>query len=221
MGDAARGCGNDNGVPAGPDGLRPGDLEDIARIHCAVLPDGFLAELGPRALYHIYAGAATAPGSIWLVRRHQAKIAGFLLATVDTRALFRHIVVRRGIPMVPALLRAGCRRLGLITRMIESLRYPATLEARPDPAGHAELVAIGIRPECRSNGYGTELVQALEGVFARRGVRRYTVAVYSSNHQANAFYQRHGFELMGEFRLYGTRWTRYERRLSQARTTAG
>ena len=111
MGDRARWLTGDEVAPGGLDGLRPDDLEEIARLHCAVLPDGFLAELGPRGLYHIYAGAATAPGSIWLVKRREREIAGFLLATVDTRALFRHIVVRRALCLVPALLRAGRRRL--------------------------------------------------------------------------------------------------------------
>jgi GNAT superfamily N-acetyltransferase len=213
MAGTGNGRGEDGGPLTGSDSLRPGDLEEIARIHCAVLPDGFLAALGPRALYHIYAGAATAPGAIWFVRRRAPMIAGFLLATVDTRGLFRHIIVRRAIPLLPELFRAARRQPGLMTRMIESLRYPATLDAPRDPGGHAELVALGVRPEDRANGHATEMVQALDATLARRGVRRYTVATYSANQSANAFYRRHGFEASGEFRLYDTWWTRYERRL--------
>src|SRR5262249_6477107 len=81
----------------------PADLAEVARLHCDVLPDGFLAQLGPRVLYQVYAGAASAPGTVWLVRRHGSDIAGFLLATTDTRALLRHILLRRGLNMIPHL----------------------------------------------------------------------------------------------------------------------
>ncbi len=189
----------------------PAHLEEVCRIHCEVMPDGFLARLGPAVLYEIYAGAASSPSVIWLVRRYGAGIAGFLLATVDIRALFRHVLLRRGPRLVPHLARAASRDPRLVGRMLESLRYPGTRGGQPaGPSGGAELVAIGVRAEYRSNGYATAMIQGLNAAFLRRGVSRYTVPVYASNAGANAFYRKLGFEVLHEFRMYGVAWTRYQ-----------
>ncbi len=199
--------------PQGIDLLCPADLEEVCRIHCALLPEGFLAQLGPAVLYEIYAGALTAPGVIGLVARHE-RTRGFLLATVDTRVLFRHVLLRRALPLGARLLGTICRHPGLLGRSLESARYPATLGgARDDPAYGAELIAIGVRPECRSLGYATAMVEALNREFRRRGVAAYTVAAYSSNEPAQTFYRKLGFEVLHEFRMYGAAWTRYRLRL--------
>jgi ribosomal protein S18 acetylase RimI-like enzyme len=196
-------------------------LQEVSRIHCEVLPDGFLARLGPAVLYEIYAGAASSPNAIWLVRRYSAGIAGFLLATVDMGALFRHILLRRGPRLVPLLLRAASRESRLIARMLESLRYPRTRAGEPGGRpGGAELVAIGVRPEYRSNGYATAMILGLNAAFPGRGVSYYTVSVYASNAVANAFYRKLGFEVGHEFRMYGAAWISYRLDLSPAVSAA-
>jgi ribosomal protein S18 acetylase RimI-like enzyme len=188
----------------------PANLEEICQIHRAALPDGFLARLGPAVLYEIYAGAASSPSVIWLVRRYGAGIAGFLLATVDMRALFRHILLRRGPRLVPHLARAASRDPRLVGRMLESLRYPWTRGGgHASPSGDAELVAIGVRPEYRSNGYATAMIRGLNAAFLRRRVSSYTVSVYASNAGANAFCRKLGFEVLHDFEMYGVAWTRY------------
>jgi GNAT superfamily N-acetyltransferase len=165
-------------------------------------------------LYEIYAGAASSPSPIWLVRRYGAGIAGFLLATVDMSALFRHILLRRGPRLIPYLARAASREPRLVGRMLESLRYPRSRNGEPaHPAAAGELV-IAVRPEYRSNGYATRLIQGLNSAFLRRGVSRYTVSVYASNAGANAFYRKLGFEVVEEFRMYGVTWARYRLDLS-------
>jgi len=168
--------------------ISPAESEEIARIHCAVLPEGFLAQLGPSFLTQIYAAAVTAPATVGLVARDGQEIGGFVLATTDTRALFRHVLLRRGLRLAASLVHAVARRPTLLRQIVESLRYPSkrTLGRRP-PGGDAELISIGIRPEHRAKGYGRALVLALNQEFARRGVPAYTVAVYSSSTEANAF----------------------------------
>jgi ribosomal protein S18 acetylase RimI-like enzyme len=201
-------------TPPDLDALRPADVAEAGRIHCAVLPDGLLARLGPGVLSEVYAGALDAPGVVALVVRHDGRLGGFLLATADTRALFRHVLRRRGLRLVPRLLAAVGRRPEVLVRLVESLRYPATLgDGQQAAAEGAELLALAVRPECRSAGYATALVTALDDRFRRTGVDAYSVGVYSSNAGANGLYRRLGFQPAHEFRMFGAAWTRYRRPL--------
>jgi ribosomal protein S18 acetylase RimI-like enzyme len=194
--------------------MRYTDVEEICRLHCALLPGGVLVRLGPAVLYQIYLGALKAPGVIGLVARDGRDVGGFLVATANTRVLFCHILLRRALPLGTRLLQVACRHPDLVARMVESLRYPKTLDhAAAGPGRSGELMAIGIRAESRSQGYGKALVDTLNQEFRRLGVAVYTVATYASNKSARAFYEKLGFEVAHEFRMYGARWVRYQRRL--------
>ncbi len=56
----------------------PADIEEISRLHRAVLPDGFLAQLGESVLTRIYSAAFMAPGAIGLAA-HAVSVAQTLL----------------------------------------------------------------------------------------------------------------------------------------------
>ncbi len=201
----------------GGGGIRPmavADLAEVARVHCAVLAEGFLARLGPVVLTHVYAGALTAPGAVGLVADDGRGVGGFLLATAGTGALFRHILLRRSLALAPLVLRAIVREPGVLGRMVETLRYPARRRPISEPTGgDAELIAIALLPDHRSQGYGRAMVDALNQTFRARGVRSYAVSVYASNARANGFYRDLGFELAHDFSMYGRPWRLYRRRL--------
>jgi len=192
----------------------PADVGQVARLHLAVLPDGFLARLGERLLAEIYAGAISAPGTIGLAAREEHGIGGFVLATTDTRALFHHVLRRRGLAMVQVLLRTVVRDPRVLLRILESVRYPEKRGLHDSgECGDAELMAFGVLPEHRSRGYAGRLVLALNDEFARRGVSAYTASVYASNLQATRFYARMGFERLREFQMYDRPWALYRLRL--------
>jgi ribosomal protein S18 acetylase RimI-like enzyme len=197
--------------------LAPADAAEIARIHCAALPDGFLARLGPEVLRRIYVGVLVAPGTVGLAVRQDGRIAAFLVATADTHALFRHLLRHQTLSLAVPLLAAVCRRPRLAGEILQTLRYPATLrEKQWPPSAAAELMALAVRAECRSGGCARALVDALNGTFQHMGVGAYTVGVYSSNGPANAAYRRLGFEPWHRFEMLGAPWTRYGLRLGPA-----
>jgi ribosomal protein S18 acetylase RimI-like enzyme len=188
---------------------------EVTGIHQAALPEGFLVHLGPAVLRHVYAVAFEAPGAIGLAVREGAVVAGFLLAAADSRALFRHVLWRRGLRLGLAALGAVAQEPAVLGRLLETLRYPggAKSSASSRPTREAELIAIAIRPDCRGRGYGTTLIEALDREFTRRGVTAYTVSVYADNTAARTFYERLGFEMGGEFEMYRRAWAWYRRRL--------
>ena len=58
---------------------------------------------------------------------------------------------------------------------------------------------ISVNPECRSNGYGDQLMQYVFEFAKAQGIHRVTLNVWSFNQRAIAFYERQGLR---EF----TRW---------------
>src|SRR5262249_19545309 len=134
--------------------------------------------------------------------------------TMDTGSLFRHVLRTRPIPLGVQLLRALVRDATLFRKMLATLRYPS-LEAKRTSA---ELVAIGVSVGYRRHGQAAAMVDVLNRKFSQMGVRRYTVAVYSTNAGAQAFYPRLGFRPTGKFSLYERAWVRFELDLA---TTAG
>ncbi len=190
--------------------MRAADIGEVAQLHCTVMPDGFLARIGPGVLSEIYAGALTARQGVGLVTRNGREIIGFVLATTDTQRLFRHILWWRALPLGIRLLQIVGRNPPVLWRAVESLRYPATVG--PD-AGRAELLAIGVRPAHRGNGCAASMIRCLNDRFAHLGVTHYTVAAYASNRDVGMFYQRLGFEVLHDFRMYGQPWLRYQLRL--------
>ncbi len=195
------------------------DVEAVARLHCVVLREGFLPQLDPAILVHTYAAAVGDPATVALVLRSEREIAGFLLATTDARALFRRVLGRRGLPLALVVLRAIARRPSVIWRVLETFRYSARRSPDAGTRREAELVSIGILAGHRGKGYGAALIRALNAEFARRGVRSYTVAVYSDNGQGNGLYRQLGFELAHAFEMYGRSWRLYRLRVPAAITS--
>lgn len=191
--------------------MLPGDIEQVVSLHVAVLPEGFLPRLGPAVLVQTYAAALDAPETVALVAQSGGEIAGFLLATADTRALFRRALVRRGGRLLLAVVRALVRQPTALWCVLETLRYPARRRAGASGGHDAELISLGVSQRYRSAGYGAALIRALDAEFLSRGIKSYMVSAYADNEHGNAFYGRLGFEFTDGFNLYGRLWTLYRR----------
>jgi ribosomal protein S18 acetylase RimI-like enzyme len=189
--------------------MRPSDAGPVARVHRSALV-GFLPTLGDGVLTRVYAGACTAPRTVGLVVEAGGGVVGFALAACDTRQLFRHVLVRRGLGLGLAVLVALLRRPGILRHVLETPRYPSRSAARSDgPSREAELVAIGVLPAYRGQGCATAMMRRAVRELARLGMRSCGVATYASNEEAAQLYRRLGFELVDEFTMYGRTWMRY------------
>jgi ribosomal protein S18 acetylase RimI-like enzyme len=93
-------------------------------------------------------------------------------------------------------------------KVAETFLYPSREEATASQP--AELLVIAVSAGQRSQGLGARLVQSLNHAFSARGISTYKVTVLQANQRANAFYQRLGFQLCGQFELYGKGWNVYQ-----------
>ena len=197
----------------------------VAEIHASALPGDFLPSLGTGFLCVFYRAALESGAAFGFVQEAGGRVGGFVLGSADTGRLFHRVILRAALPLGWAALPAILRRPSLLARVAETFLYPQReASARGAPAQEvrvqeavaqeaAELVVIAVDSQLRGQGSGQALVRALDEAFLAQGVHSYKVTVLQSNPGANRFYQRLGFCLAGQFKLYGKRWNLYTRSL--------
>jgi ribosomal protein S18 acetylase RimI-like enzyme len=65
--------------------------------------------------------------------------------------------------------------------------------------GCGELKRIYVEPGLQGEGVGKQLFDAAMGWLERDGPRRLWIGVWSGNHGAQRFYERHGFRTVGHY----------------------
>jgi ribosomal protein S18 acetylase RimI-like enzyme len=181
------------------------DADAAARLHAGLISDGFLAQLGPRFLGHLYRCVARGPDSFLLLadagdaggRPGIPPLAGFLAGALDLKALYRRFAWRHG----PAAALGSLPQLvGALPRVWETLRHGAGAGA--SAGGGAELLAIAVDPAWRGRHVGTLLVDGFLDEIGRRGVADAQVVVGAGNAAAVALYGRAGFRPAETFELH-------------------
>jgi GNAT superfamily N-acetyltransferase len=216
--------------------FRPEYAPAIARLHCQCISAGFLSALGEKFLARLYTAIAQDEQSVVLVSLHDSSSAsslvprpstlpllGFISATLDTSAMYRRILRRHwlafGLALLPRMVSPG-----RIAKVFETLRY-GRKEQKPSTSTteRAELLSIAVDPSARGKGIGRELVAAFEqhltGALTRPSslVPRdcfYKVVTSAADPVSNAFYQRCGFTLAGQFQHHGVLMNRYVKSLA-------
>jgi ribosomal protein S18 acetylase RimI-like enzyme len=189
------------------DPLQLGHAADVAHVHAEAMRGDFLPSLGERFLRILYRVALQRKvgfGWIWTEEEH---VQGFVLGCMDTRAFFRKVLAAAAPQLAMAALPAVLRRPSLLGRVAETFAYPGR-EILPEVT--AELLVIAVEEPARRRGIGQRLIWALNGTLQERGIGGYKVTVLESNRPANQFYQDHGFQLVGRFRLYKRGWNLYQ-----------
>jgi len=204
--------------------MRRSHAADVAEIHTEVFSGDFLPCLGFDFLRVLYDSALAGGVGFGFVHveddqrsgpHERARespstrfrlLRGFIFGCVDTRALFKHVLLHRTLALTWAALPAVLRRPRLLRYITETVFYPNKERRSPHLA---ELVAIGVEAAVRGRGIGERLVAELRRAFRQRGISSCRVTVLQSNEDANRFYGRLGFRRTSEFTLYGKRWNVY------------
>ena len=189
--------------------LSKSDAQAIARLHRESITTGFLSRLGPGFLAELYRSIGRSPYSRIFVAVDQdiQKVAGFAACSLDTAAMYRHILLRRGLLFFFLLLpRAFCPEN--LRFICETLFYPQKGKKKaPVPNGNtgpqAELLSIAVSDDSRKKGVGRDLLNALESYLKENKVTSYKTVTLSTDPDANAFYKKCGFTLQQEIAHHG------------------
>ena len=172
---------------------------DAATIHAEALEGDFLPGLGIPFLQVFYQSILQDPSTHGFVYTDGDRSSGFVVGTTDSESLFRKTYTRSAFQLGWAALPAVVRDPGLQKKIIETFFYPSRDSAVPDKG---ELLVIAVKESQRSQGIGSQLVEALNNHFIKLGVRSYKVSVLKSREAAMRFYLREGFETAASFQLY-------------------
>ncbi len=182
--------------------LAPEHAAAAAAIHAEGQPGTFLTGLGPAFLRALYAQMASSANCFGYVACEGGQVIGVVTGTVDAGAVFRELILRRGLGLLWSVAGALLRRPALWPKVLQTAFYPAQRKGEP---GEGELFFIGTRADRRGAGVGRALFQALAEEMRRRGMRAMGLTVDDENERAKRFYLRNGMRPVRAFTLYGRR----------------
>ena len=193
-------AGRLDGSSRGDVRIRPARVTDaatLARLHRVSMPTAFLPTLGDRFLRRLYRTMVLDPEAVTLVADDGGRVVGFASGVPSVGAFYRRFARRdglaAGLAAAPRLIRPSVLR-----RVIETARYPSSVEGVPD----AELLSIAVDDGRRSNGVGKALADGIARELAARGVPAFKVVVGADNEGANRFYERMGFTAAGDIAVH-------------------
>jgi ribosomal protein S18 acetylase RimI-like enzyme len=171
------------------------DIPQIIAIHRQALPGDLLAQLGEWYLDKVYHIALTLCACRFLVAAENNVVAGVII--VDKGGLLASSLVRGG--AMVALAKSALMRphswLALLGALFVRKRYA---ECKDYP----EIFLLAVSPAYQNLKLGVKLVDAGHSAFAAEPMRTKT-----SSQAAKAFYERIGFQLVGdEYRLARHFW---------------
>ncbi len=190
-------------------------VRQAVRLHRRSLDQSFLTSLGEPFLQALYEGLLRQGSAFLVTARDGSRLVGFILASTATTRMLP-LVMRSPLRFLWSVLAAIVRHPETAARLVETYSY-----SRKTASVSAELIAIAVQPDLRSQGIGRRLLAALDEAFVSRGVRTYKVTVHREMTDTNRFYRQNGFHLAGTFRLYGVGWNLHVRELGAVRGEGG
>lgn len=171
----------------------------LAALHAEQISGGFLTSLGTPLLAQLYRAIASSPDAFIVVARIEGSIAGFLCASVDTRRVYRHVLRRAGLRLIPKL--AGrLFQWRTVVRCWETLRYPS--KSGPSDLPSAEILNFCVTQKVQRSGIGRKLFSAMEAEFARRGIGEIRIVTGATQHSAIEFYRKIGATPAGAIEVH-------------------
>ena len=173
---------------------------DLALLHCSGIPTGFISSLGQEFVTALYEAIAEDKNSFGYVVVEDEKVLGFVAFTADLNALYKSVVLQRGLKFA-SMLAIKAFSLKTIKKVFETLFYPSRIKKMNLPS--AEWLSIVVADESQGKGLGLQLLQKGLAGCAKRGIDKVKVLVGVDNKPANELYQKCGFELVAQIENHG------------------
>ena len=190
-------------------------IDEIVQIHLDTFQGFFLTFMGRGFLKQMYSSYCDHKESAVLVAvDDKGQSIGFLAFSSNMSGLYKHMIKRRLISFAWYSVGAFFRKPKVFMRLIRAFLKPSE-SAREE--AFVELASIGVRPQTKSQGVGTKLIEELK---RRVDFEKYEYISLETdavdNEAANRFYQKNGFQLertyetregrkMNEYRFKGER----------------
>lgn len=170
-------------------------------IHLATFQGFFLTFMGKGFLRQLYSSYCEHPASGLLgAFREDGTLAGFLAYSSDFSGLYKFMIKKRLVQFGWYAAGAFFRKPKVFMRLVRAFLKPG--ESRREEA-YVELASIGVSPECKGAGIGSQLISALkEQVDFEKYAYINLETDALDNDAANRFYEKNGFVLHRSFQTH-------------------
>ena len=186
------------------------DYSAVANLHINEISRGFLSTLGNVFLLRLYETINKEDGACVLVARENKDILGFIAGVIDTKGLFKKIVMKKWMYLLPPLV-WYIFRFAVLKKMVETVMYGFKKKDSSESIGTctAELLAIAVGKDFQGKGIGRMLLSELEVFFTSKDISKYKVVTFSLDNQSNKFYTSCDFKQVKSFLHHGNVMNEY------------
>ena len=172
----------------------------VAELHIAGIPTGFISSLGIRFVSALYEAIAESPYGFGYVEEADGKAVGFVAFTTNLKGLYKTICLKKGVCFVVLLASKLCS-FKTVKKIVETLFYPGKVKTPDVP--QAELLSIAVAETARGRGVAKNLIlHGLEAA-ATMNIDQVKVLVADFNQPANALYLKTGFHYLCQIDSHG------------------
>jgi len=172
-------------------------ISAIVSIHLNTFTGFFLTFMGQGFLKLMYRSYAEYKDSGIFAAFEGEKPIGFLAYSGDLSGLYQYMIRKRLIPFAWYSLGAFFRRPAVFMRLARAFLKPGEVKRQEK---YIELASIGIDPDEKSKGIGSQLIDVLKANVDLNEYAYITLETDAVNNDgANHFYKKNGFVIEREF----------------------
>ncbi len=177
-----------------------GTIDEIVEIHLETFTGFFLTFMGRGFLKQMYQSYVCYEQSGILIATENENVVGFLAYSSNLSGLYKYMIRHRLVPFAWYSAGAFFRKPKVFMHLIRAFLKPSESEREE---AYVELASIGVRPEQKSKGVGSQLIDALKKNVNFSKYKYVTLETDANdNEAANKFYQKNGFHLVRTFETH-------------------
>jgi ribosomal protein S18 acetylase RimI-like enzyme len=174
-------------------------FQALAQLHASEISGGFLTSLGQPVLQQLYQAIHQSDDAFILVAEQGGTIVGFLCGSLDTKRVYRRVLLHAWPRVLPKLI-GKLARWSTLQRCWETLRYPAKPTTTPLPP--AEILNFCVSRAVQRSGIGRALFAAMQAEFRHRHVAAIKIVTGAEQHSAIRFYESVGAQPAGRLEVH-------------------
>lgn len=172
-------------------------INDVVDIHLETFKGFFLTFMGSGFLKQMYRSYVENDESGIYIASEEDKVVGFLAYSENMSGLYKYMIKHRLIPLAWYSAGAFFRKPKVFMRLIRAFLKPKESERDEN---YVELASIGVRPDVKSNGVESKLIDTLKNNVDFKKYKYITLETDAvDNEIANRFYRKNGFSAVREF----------------------
>lgn len=181
------------------------DIGAIVALHRHSFTNVLIGQMGEDYLQFYYKNIINNPAGVIYIYKMDSEVAGFLAGISTGRGFY---TIKYYQKTILALLKSIIQRPSILVNLVIYIYRNIIIHGKePD----AELLSIAVDKQYQGRGIGTLLVKNYETWLMQNNTCKYKVYTDTNYSTGNALYEKLGFQLSGQAKLFGIEYKMYRR----------